>query len=285
MKNVIFKLLLSLSLISLLTGCVLFRDPLKDYDKIESRLSSIENKVTINSNSIVKEAGKYVYASQLSLEANPETNKYTVLSKELNYKALNLMGPPDIEDMNTLKKTVDELLSSNASITKKGEYDLAKMDAKVIELQKINNELQGKLDTTQKKATEIFGKNSSLAQKWAHLTTYIWLAIYAFVGMFILRIVSAACPPPYNSVANVIAIPFTWVIHLFKMLIPEAIYAAGWVESEYKVATGDLVNAIQKIKSSNPTLHSDISSIVGSNTSDVAIAVINKAKADNGIVS
>ena len=109
--------------------------------------------------------------------------------------------------------------------------------------------------------------------------------IYAFVGMFILRIVSAACPPPYNNIAQVIAIPFTWVIHLFKMLIPEAIHVAGWVESEYKVATSDLVNAIHEIKSSNPTLHSDISSIVASNTSDKAIAVINKAKAENNIVS
>lgn len=180
---------------------------------------------------------------------------------------------------------VSDLLSTNELIIKRGNEELSKMDAKVIELQKRNEELSSKLSNTEKTANEIFGKNSSLAQKWSNLTKYIWLSVYVFVGVILLRIVAAACPPPYNSIVQVLALPFTWVIHTIKALIPEAIHAAGWVESQYKVATSDLVNAIHEIKTTNPSLHSQISSIVASNTSDISIPIINNTKSDNNIVS
>ena len=102
MKNVICKLLISVMLISITNGCVLFRNPLKDYNSIEKKLSSIEDKVILNSNSINKQVSGYVYASTLSLDINPYTNSYTTLAKDLNYKALALLPPSSIEDILSL---------------------------------------------------------------------------------------------------------------------------------------------------------------------------------------
>jgi hypothetical protein len=286
MNTKISKLILPIILLGLITnGCVLFRNPLKSFEKSEDKVSSLNTKLQSTTNDLVKSAGTYVYATKIALDSNTNSNASTEIAKDFNNKSIAILGPPSIEDINKLKLMVDNLLSTNKLIVLRGQKELAEMDNKVIDLQEENKKLQEKLGNAEIKAKKVFEENSGLAQKWSNLMKWIWYVIYGFLFVTILRIIAAACPPPYNSVVQVLAVPFTLVIHGIKMIIPEAISAAGWVNKEYKTATGDLLSAIQNIKVSNPDIHSNISTTVASNTSDSAIHVINSTKAEKGIVS
>jgi hypothetical protein len=286
MNTKISKSILLIILIGIITnGCVLFRNPLKAYQKSENKVESLNTQLQENTNNIVKSAGTYVYATKLALDSNTNNTPSTKIAKEMNEKSIAILGTPSIEDVDKLKVMINNLLSTNAAIVLKGQKELSDMDNKVIDLQEKNKELQEKLGNAEIKVKKVFEDNSNLAQKWSNLMKWVWYVIYGFLFVTVLRIIAAACPPPYNSVVQVLAIPFTLVIHGIKAIVPEAISSAGWVSKEYKTATGDLVEAIQQIKKSNPELHSTISSLVAANTSDSAAHIINSTKADKGIVS
>ena len=284
MKN---KQIFFISLVCMifLNGCAFWTNPLKSFEKAQTKVLQTQSQLQNNQDDIIEQSKNYIYGADytLNLETNP--SKYNMVAKQFTERAKNTLGLPDIDEIEDLKITITNLLSDNTKLIIKGENALSQYDLKVSNLQAQNKELQSNLTEKQNILTKIGQENSTLANKWTNLVKWFWWIVYGIIGIFVLRMIAAICPPPYSSIASILAIPFIWIIHLIKGFIPEAISGAKLVTSEYKTATQNLVSAIQDIKTTNPTIHSTISNIVAQNISDSAIPVISEAKANLQIVS
>jgi hypothetical protein len=195
------------------------------------------------------------------------------------------LGPPTMEENLYLRQMVDNLLSTNKAVVLKGEKQLAKLDKQVIELQDENYYLQTKLTTAQDKMDSVGKANTDLAQKWATVMKIIWGAVYVVGGIFVLRVISAVLPPPYNSIGSILDLFFGLITKGIHSLFPGAKSVAGVVSSEYKAATEQLITAIQTIKDNHPELHNEVSQTVVNSVDSNLVKTVNTAKTNLGVTS
>jgi hypothetical protein len=283
-KKVIYIFLI-LCIAMTFSGCALFRNPLKSWDKAENKVTIAEKKIDTNQDRLVEQGKNYVYATKLVLQTDPSTNKHHEIETQLNDKALAIFGPPPMEDINQLDLMVRNLLSDNEKLVKQGQQQLASFDATVVQLQNENTKLQNKLDVAQKKLQDVGTSNSGLAQKWSLVVKIFWWIIYAIIFIAIIKILAVVLPPPYNSIVGIVAVPIGLMVKMVQSLIPEVKAAAGVVHQNYQIATEDLVTIIQKLKESHPELRAEISKTVYSETDSTTSAqAINDTKAKLGIV-
>lgn len=272
--------------IFLLSGCAFFHNPLGAFNKAEDKKAAVQKKLDKNDDETVDAGKKYIYGTKLALAADPSTNKAHVVATDLNDKAIAVLGQPSLEEINNLKQMVNNLLATNKAIIIKGEKQLADLDSEVIDLQSQKVSLEGKLDTAEKKLTAVSLSNAGLAQKWATLTKIFWGIVYFFIAAFVIKILAAIVPPPYNTFVGIIAVPFGLITKAIHACIPEAKVVAGVVSKDYQTATEHLVSAIQDIKTQNPSIAPQIAATVVANTdSTTSAAIINTTKTALGIVS
>lgn len=269
-----------------LSGCSMFRNPLSSWNSANKKVDSIEQKVQVNEDKTVNQAKQYVFAADLTLRSDPNPNKFNFLAQDFTGKTITTLGQPTMEETIMLRKMVSDLLSTNQQIIAKGQKNLAALDKQLIELQEENVNLQTSLVQAQTKLETVGTANAGLAQKWATLLKFFWGAVYLVIGIFVLKIISAVLPPPWNSIVGLAAVIPAFFIKVVGSLIPEAKTMAGVVSKNYKTSTEDLVTVIQKLKESHPELHTEISEKVYSNTdSDTSAVAINEAKKTLNIVS
>jgi hypothetical protein len=282
----LINILLITLILSMSTGCMLFRNPTKSWDKAVEKQTVVENKVQKNEDAQLKEGRNYVYATKLTLAADPATNQFHAVETILTDKANVVLGNPTMEDENALRLMVSNLVSTNKALIAQGEKQLADRDAKVIYLQQENASLQGKLEKAEAKLVEVGTTNAGYASSWTTLMKFVWWAIYIVIGAFIIKILAVVLPPPYNSIVGIIALPIGMFTKLLHSFVPEAKAIAGVAAAEYKQGTQDLVATIQKLKEAHPELRKEIGDAVIANTdSNTSGIAINKAKSDLGIVS
>ena len=284
MNRRFISLVLVLSMLGL-SGCALFNNPFKSWQKAETKIAQVENKVATNQVATTKEGINYVYATKLALAADPATNNYHKVETELNDKAIVVLGTPSMEDITKLNKMVNDLLSTNAQIIIQGDKELAAMDKKVTQLQQENSTLEGTLSKVEAKATAIATANAGLAQKWATVTKFFWWIVYGIIFFTVVRIVTAVLPPPYNSLSIIVSLPVSIITKLIHALVPEAQKIAGLVPVAYQTATENLITSIKQIKTDHPELHNEISTTVAANANDSTASVINDTKTKLGMIS
>ena len=268
------------------TGCALFRNPSKSWDKATAKAEVAQNKVDANEKAQIEKGKGYVYATKLALDADPSTNRFHEVESLLNDKALVTLGNPTMEEENALRLMVSNLLSTNQQLVVKGHKELAAKDAEVIALQQQNATLQTSLDKANEKVIAVGTTNAGLAQKWATVMKIFWWCVYGVIFIIVVKVLAVVLPPPYNSIVGIIAMPIGVITKLLHSLVPEAKAVAGVVSAEYKTGTQDLVAIIQKLKETHPELRKEISDAVYAGTDSTTSAIaINKAKSDLGIVS
>ena len=274
------------ALLPLGTGCALFRNPLGNWTKAETKVEQKQQKLDANQDTITEQGKNYVYATKLALQEDPSTNKYHEVEQQLNDKAVATLGTPSMEEIVKLEAMVKNLLSENEKLIIKGKKQLAEQDDVVADLQQENAQLLKEVGVAQKKLVDVGTTNAGFAQKWATLMKIVWWIIYGVIAMFVIKILAVVLPPPYNSIVGIIALPIGIFTKLLHSMVPEAKAIAGVVSAEYKTGTQDLVTTIQKLKEAHPELRKEIGDLVYANTdSDSSAIAINKAKSELGIVS
>jgi hypothetical protein len=269
------------------TSCALFRNPFKDWNKATDKQAQVEKKIEKNDDETVKKGINYVYANKLALDADPSTNKYHHVESMMTDKALLTLGPPTMQDENAIRLMVSNLLSEDKAIILKGEKQLAEMDAKVIYLQEQNSKLQDSLAKAEQKVLEVGKTNSGLAQKWADLVRYFWYVIYIIIAGFVIKILAAVVPPPYNSIISIISLPLGLVIKGIKAFVPEATEAAGVIASKTyentQLALKHVVESIEEHKKNNPEEAKKLLAILTDTTSkEVTRPIIDATRKELG---
>lgn len=272
-------------IVSLLTGCVFFRNPTKSFDKAVAKADKTQEQIEDNQTALNKQATKYNFAADDALKRDPQPNKYNTLAEDYLTKSLAVTGSPSIEDIQYLQSMNENLLSTNQALQLKGLKQEQKFNAQVASLQEDNAELKDKLQAAQDKIVKVGKENSVYATRWTTLMKIFWGIIYVVAGVFIIRIVTAVLPPPYNTIGAVIDVPIGIIVQLVHTIFPGVKTVAKVVPQEFKQTTEQLVTAIQKLKAAHPELHTEISKTVDSTVDSKLIQTINTVKTGLNIVS
>lgn len=283
----LFNILILAAMLSLGTGCVLFRNPDKSWDKATAKQVAVENKIQKNENKQLQEGRNYVYATKLALEADPNTNQFHAIETKLNDKAGVVLGPPTMEDENALRVMVANLLSTNQSLIAKGEKQLAERDARVIDLQQENAALRGKLEKAEAKVIEVGTTNAAYASSWTTLMKFVWGAIYLVIGVFVIKLLAVVLPPPYNSIVGLIAVPIGIITKALHAFVPEAKKTAGVVASQVydntKLTLEHIITAFEEAKTRKPDVMKELSPFLKEETSsEISRPLITDIKRELG---
>ncbi len=277
------------SIVFTLAGCALFRDPTKSWEKAVAKQEAASKNVTLNEQKTVSQGRNYVYGVKLALDADPSTNRFHEVANILNSKALEVLGTPNMEEANALRIMVANLISTNQALIAKGNKQLAALDAQVIDLQNENSDLKSSLIRAQKRLLDVGTSNTSFASNWTGMMKIFWYAFYFIIAGFVIKILAAVVPPPYNSIIAIISIPLGLVMKMIKAFVPEATKAAGMVaETTYnntKLALSHVVESIEEYKKDNPDETTKLATLLKENTSkEVTRPVITEVKKQMGYV-
>lgn len=236
----------------ILSGCF---SPSSKNDKAEKKVESIKSKIEQNEQSTIDKARGYVYATDAVLGLETNKSPYNKVGKMFSERAVLTLGTPDLVIANQYKDIIAALLSTNEVLRAKGEKLLANKDSEVEELQSIVKGLEIKLNKAEEVRKEISAENATLADKWVRLITWIKWAIFGMVGIFILRVVSSALPPPYNAALGIFDFIIGGIFKGVSSVFTQAKSAAKLVEEKAYVASSNtlkqVVAGIQEARYSN----------------------------------
>ncbi len=190
----------------------------------------------------------FVYGTGKALEQVPSTDPEVKLAKLLNERALLTLGTPSSKDAIKLKQMVDDLLSVNEEIHKKGLAELENRDSAIADLEAKTKDLERKLAIQEEKRDDKFEDAALKAAKWDDENSFLNsinpfrdLAKFAKKLVFLILFVLFICagvkigalffPPlaPFSAILDSI------VGGIFKMgfrAMPAAKAAAGVVATE-----------------------------------------------------
>ena len=280
MPKTIKKILISLSFMLLLSGCLSSKIvPAKQVTTSQDAVAKQERKVDDTMIEIEKvDKGKRVQTSSLSIGIQHSLNKITNApvqvdtAKALNERIISIVGSPHIDEIKRIKATVDLLNSQVAEERKKGEELLSQRDELINKLQKDKSDLKDKYDDElwqmTDKAKEIakeadqnkavldsmsgmFGLNAvfwGLKKFFISALTIIVVFVVVFVVLRLLATVHPAAGAAF-SIFNMVG---SILLSLVKALTPKAFELANFASrdtvNEYKSPLVKIVDVIQELK-------------------------------------
>ena len=283
MKRVICILLI-LIISSSITGCSVFKNPKNSWDKANAKVVKTEQKLTANDKEIINQAKQYIFAADISLKADKNPNKNSIIAESFADRAILTLGPPTMDESSVLRTMVNNLLATNKQIVAKGERQLANLDAQLADLQNINNKLQETLNTAEAKVFRIGETNSAMANKWNMLMRVFWWTVYAIIAAFVIKILSIILPPPYNSVFGIVDYILGGLIRFIFKLAPKAMETAKVVKVDYQTALNHVVTSIEDVKAKNPLSSSPLINELKSNTDENSKKLITQTKQNLGYI-
>ena len=280
MPKTIKKILISLSFMLLLSGCLSSKIvPAKQVTTSQDAVAKQERKVDDTMVEIEKvDKGKRVQTSSLSIGIQHSLNKITNApvqvdtAKALNERIISIVGSPHIDEIKRIKATVDLLNSQVAEERKKGEELLSQRDELINKLQKDKSDLKDKYDdelwqmtdkakeiakeADQNKAvldsmSGLFGLNAvfwGLKKFFISALTIIVVFVVVFVVLRLLATVHPAAGAAF-SIFNMVG---SILLSLVKALTPKAFELANFASrdtvNEYKSPLVKIVDVIQELK-------------------------------------
>ena len=280
MPKTIKKILISLSFMLLLSGCLSSKIvPAKQVTTSQDAVAKQERKVDDTMVEIEKvDKGKRVQTSSLSIGIQHSLNKITNApvqvdtAKALNERIISIVGSPHIDEIKRIKATVDLLNSQVAEERKKGEELLSQRDELINKLQKDKSDLKDKYDdelwqmtdkakevakeADQNKAvldsmSGMFGLNAvfwGLKKFFISALTIIVVFVVVFVVLRLLATVHPAAGAAF-SIFNMVG---SILLSLVKALTPKAFELANFTSrdtvNEYKSPLVKIVDVIQELK-------------------------------------
>lgn len=240
-----FRILLLVSLVFGLAGCY---NPLSKWASAEKKVNLTQQKVQKNSDDTVNVAKSYIYGTKLSLDLDPNPNKYSQLAADFNNKSIIVLGTPALEEVNVLKSMVTNLLSTNNLLISQGQKQLSVLDKQVYELQNEKVELGSKLDKAEKRLVEVGGLNAKIAQTYQTIKNWFWRIAWTVGILFVLKLVSQFLPSPYNNIGCIVSIPLAIITRCINALMPDVKKYAKVVGEEYKSTLEQVIVSVEDAK-------------------------------------
>lgn len=251
-------------LLLLLVGCISL--PSAKIDKKQEAVDKAKDNIVKAEDKLVDKSVPYFYAAKFSLEQDPQPNQYNDLSHNFLNKGLIITGPPAMKEVNEFEQIVTNLLSTNALLRTQGEKALSIKDNEISVLQGKIVQLEQKLEVKEQNLKESTEKVALMADTWFKIKRIFYWVVAGLVLWFLSGIISAALPPPYNSIFAIIMLPINFLVKTIFGIFPKIKELAGVVpqavHNEAETTLKHLVKAIQEVKSKNPDVFENILSPV-----------------------
>lgn len=187
-------------ILALAVGCA---SPAQKKEKLEAKKEAKQEQLSTNKVAQVKQGAGMADAALHVIRKNPSPTIYddvATMSLEtslLAFQAADVM-PPSYEILK-YRKMVDDLISTNAVIKAAASNQLQQVRATLAATEHREQTLSGELGKLQAKLDEVNAENAALATTWSRLKHLFWWIVWGVVGVFVIRLVAAVLPPPYNS--------------------------------------------------------------------------------------
>ena len=198
------NLLLCFTLIFLTTGCV---SPWGQWQRAENNLAEEKQNQQNLEDAETKKAAALVKGTDIAIEKVKEAvaelenevekekvKKPLDVAEKLNDRAQLALPPPFIDDVIDMEKIVEDLLSENEEIRKRGENALAVKEGEISDLQSLLSNADLKLQNAENKLLQVGRENARLAQKWDDLVGWFWWLIGAFIAYFVITVIIRLLP-------------------------------------------------------------------------------------------
>jgi hypothetical protein len=237
------------SLILALTCLVSCVSPFQKNSKAEAKVDKAKQALDNNKAEQTEKAKGFVYAADFALSLDPNPSRFSEVGKNMTERSLLTLGQPDLEIALQYQRIVDGLVSTNAALQKKAKSELASKDREVESLQGDVVDLKKELGKAEEKRKVLAAENATMASKWARMMFWIRTVVYVVIGGFVLRIVAAVLPPPYNSIGYIIDFVFGGIGRCIFKLLPKAKDAAGVVAKEaYDISEKTLSSVVHGVQ-------------------------------------
>jgi PBP1b-binding outer membrane lipoprotein LpoB len=258
MKN--FTRLIGISTaILLLSGC---SSPTEKKEKLEQKKEVQSLKVETNRLAQIKQGAGMSDAALHIINKNPAPTIYDDVAKMsletslLSFQAADVM-PPSYELLR-YRKMVEDLISTNDVIKASASNQLHQVQAQLANTERREQSLLSDLEKIQAKLDTVNKENAALATTWSSLKRIFWWAVWIVGGFFILRVVAAVVPPPYNSIGFVVDHVLGGLCRMVFATFSHAKEAAKVVSKDAHDLSEEtlkqVVEAIQQAKGKDPAV-------------------------------
>lgn len=293
----------SLLIVALLgTGC----STVTKYRSIKElqRVEEAKQKLAANETARLEKGRDFAYGTAKALDKICTPSPEVKVAKVLNDRAMLTLGTPDSQTALRLQQMVDDLLSLNEDLRKRGAADLAARDAAIAKLELKSKNLEHSVENAEDARDDKFVTNANKASQWDEENSFInsinpfhdlWkfvkkmfvlLLIVGVVGV-LLKVLAMFFPAlkPLSALVDVVLGGFGKAI--FR-LAPTAKAAAGVVAAEtHAAATQALtktVAALQDLRYDNtPEIKQLIDTTLEKHHDDITRTEVRRIKEVNGL--
>lgn len=280
----------------LITGCATVR-PSKQVttnqnaiEKEDKKVSKIFNELIENANNQKTQTAILAAGTQRSLNqiTNPPVEVTT--AQELNERIINVVGSPNLDDLQKINKIVDLLNSKIADERKRGEKLLGQRDSQIVDLQKEKDDIQKRHADQIKTLTDVAKQSAKTADQnqaafdsmsgffglnavfWGlkrfFISTFTFLIIFG-VLFIILRLLSTVNPIA-GTIFSIFDLIGSIILGIIKGLTPKAFemakYTSSAVTENYKQTLVKIVDTIETLKQKqkdNPSITYPLTEVLG----------------------
>lgn len=251
MKHLICAVILILGL-----GC--FALPSKKVEKSQAKVAAVETKLRKIDDETHSKAMNYVFGADVALKLDPSPNRFSDVAMQFTGRSLLTGGLPEMSEANELRKIVENLVSTNEALIKRGKDELAKKDKEIVELQEDRAALEGKLIKVENERDQLSKKVAADANVWVKIKRIFYWIVGLIVFGIVIHILSFIVPPPYNSIFSIVSMILGVFGKAAIKIAPKAADYAGIVSRKaYDVSTEtlkDIVASVEETKQKNPAV-------------------------------
>lgn len=275
MKN-LKKIIVGILVIGIIviTGCeaTKFGKKSQAISKANSKVQNVESLISYNLKDKLEQAANLNYGVGYALSKEENPSKAVEVAIDLNSRAASLTGIPTIEEMNNMKKMIDDLTSQLQTERAHGAQALAEKDNKIQTIQNESKVLMiakdKEIQKYMKMAQEIALKADAIQSKLDDMDSFfglgaIWYGIKKlvvslawFLGIgFVLYVIlrfAAMSNPIAGSIFSIFSLIGSWFVHIIQILVPKAVETAGYIgmgiTNEYKSVMTKIIDCIETVK-------------------------------------
>ncbi len=264
----------SILFLLLFTSCV--TTPTENADKVNAAKTNVQStKDALNENGKDKMKQIQTTASGVDYALSKVTNAQpaVAVAKELNDRTVSIAGAPPVEELNKMKKMVDDLTSQVVEEQKRGKKSLEEKDKEITAIQQereqLKQELKEKENKLQKAAEEVAKKADEYkvtvdeVNSWFGLGGVIFgikkfvktcvIFILVFGIIFLALRIFAAVNPIAGAAFSIFDMIGGVILQGVKALMPNSFNVAHFVEgtkfNDYKSTLSKIIDTIQECQS------------------------------------
>lgn len=241
-------------------------------DREDKKVSKIFNELVDNTANQKSQTAVLAAGTQRSLNQISNPPVEVITAQQLNERIINIVGTPNLDELQKINKIVDLLNSEIAEERKRGEKLLLQRDSQIVDLQNEKNDIEKRHAVQIRSLTDVAKRSAKTADEnqaafdsmsgffglnavvWGLkkfiFSTFTFLIIFAI--LFILLRLLSTVNPIAATIFSIFDLIGSGILAILKGLTPKAFEIAKFtstaITNSYKETLVKIVDTIQELK-------------------------------------